>query len=218
MLRKRVLDVARESVCESGWNAVNMSQVARRVEVSRPTLYHAVGTRRDLAIALVEHETDEFLAGVAGKLDEHPDDAVAGLVAAAEFTLHAGADNALLRMILAGEPHTADGLLPLVATETEPVLARAVDRMQRELSERYGPVPDEAVAPVLSETFVRLTLSHLLQPRGSADVAVRQIATVVAALAGGVPSADGDRRNGAERVEHAQRELGIDPPGRNRMA
>ncbi|WP_344995532.1 TetR family transcriptional regulator [Tsukamurella soli] len=183
LLRERILDAARELVVASGWSAVNMSQVARRVGVSRPALYNEIGNRQDLATALIEHETDHFLEGIVGVLADNPDDPVDGLAAAARFTLVEGGDNTLLRTILAGEHRSEDGLLPLVTAEPEPVLGRAIDSVSGALRAQYGDIVAPPLARVLDEVFVRLTLSHLLQPRGSVDDAVAQIRQVVAGLA-----------------------------------
>lgn len=181
VLRDRILDEARDLMCDQGWNAVNMSQVARRVGVSRPALYNEVGTRHELATALVERETDRFLAGIAETLGEHPGDIVDGLTAAAAFTLRTGASNEFLRIILAGEPQ---GLLPLVTAESEPVLGRAIDAMSELIRAQYGAHLDAEEAQTLDEVFVRLTLSHLLQPRGEQSTAIAQIRRTVAALVG----------------------------------
>ncbi|WP_312870622.1 TetR family transcriptional regulator [Gordonia asplenii] len=179
VLRDRILDEARDLVVGEGWNAVNMSQVARRVGVSRPALYNEIGTKHELATALIERETDRFLAGNAAALAAHPDDIVEGLAAAAEFTLRTGQTNELLRTILAGEP---EELLSLVTADSEPVLGRAIDAVGRLLRAQYGSRLDDTLTATLDEVFVRLTVSHLMQPRGEVTVAVAQVRAVVAAL------------------------------------
>lgn len=180
-LRDRILDEARALVVDEGWNAVNMSQVARRVGVSRPVLYNEIGTRHELATALIERETDSFLAGIAATLAEHPGDIVDGLAAAAAFTLQTGPANELLKTILAGEPQH---LLSLVTAESEPVLGRAIGTVGGLLRSQYGSMLDD-ITVTIDEVFVRLTLSHLMQPRGDVDVAVAQVQAVVGAMVSG---------------------------------
>lgn len=170
LLRDRALDVTRELVCGEGWGAVNMSLIAKRVGVSRTALYKAVGARDDVARALIERETDEYLSGVIARLGEHPDDLLAGMGAAAAFALRFGADNALLKSILAGDGE----LLPLLTTDPTPVIARAITALDGALT---APLPDGTV-----EVFVRLTVSHLLAPSGTVERAADQIRRTVAGL------------------------------------
>lgn len=173
LLRDRALDVTRDLVCDEGWGAVNMSLIAKRVGVSRTALYKAVGARDEVARALIERETDEYLAGVIARLHEHPDDLLAGLGAAAAFALRHGADNALLKSILAGDRGEGD-LLPLITTDPTPVIARAALALDAAIAQ---PLPEGTV-----EVFVRLTVSHLLAPSGTVERAADQIRRTVAGL------------------------------------
>lgn len=191
LLRERTLDTARTLVCAEGWGAVNMSRVAKEVGISRPVLYKEIGTRRSLAEALIEREADEFLRGVVNCLAAQPSDPVAGLVDAAEFTLHSGTDNALLKAILSGE--RGDGLLPLLATEPEPVLARAIEVLYAAVRAQYGlPALDEPRLRSAVEVVVRIVLSHLFQPLGTVDHATEQIRQIAASLLDPNPAATGD--------------------------
>lgn len=173
LLRDRALDVTRDLVAEQGWGAVNMSLIAKRVGVSRTALYKAVGARDEVARALIERETDEYLAGVIARLHEHPDDLLAGLAAAAAFALHHGAGNALLKSILAGDRGDAD-LLPLLTTDPSPVIDRAIAALD-------GALPHDVPGGTV-EVFVRLTVSHLLAPSGTVERAADQIRRTVAGL------------------------------------
>ncbi|KXP03453.1 hypothetical protein AXK60_16660 [Tsukamurella pseudospumae] len=173
LLRDRALDATRDLVHDEGWGAVNMSLIAKRVGVSRTALYKAVGARDEVARALIARETDGYLAGVVARLGEHPRDLPAGFAAAATFALEYGADNALLKSILAGDRGDAD-LLPLLTTDPSAVLDRAIAAVAQALPAR---VPDGAV-----EVFVRLTVSHLLGPRGPVDRAADQISRAAGGL------------------------------------
>ena len=179
LLRDRVLDTTRELVCAQGWDAVNMSLIAKRVGVSRTALYKSVGAREELATALIQRETDRYLAGVTAAIAA-ADDAVSGLGAAARAALTFGAGNELLKSILSRASDSADDLLPLLTTDPEPVIDRAVDAVTRALHDR--PDAGAAADPGIVDVFVRLTISHLLAPRGSIDDATALIHRTVAAL------------------------------------
>ena len=188
VLRNRALDAARTLVCTEGWDAVSMSRIAKDVGISRPVLYKEIGTKQELAAALIQREVDEFLAGVIEGLAAHPDDPVAGLSAGTEFALRFGEANPLLEAIFqrrrgGGE----DSLLHALVADTDPVLARAIDALAAALREQYGlaSIDDETLLPVV-EIIVRLTLSHIFQPLGPTDRAVAQVATVVAGLVAAV--------------------------------
>lgn len=179
LLRDRVLDTARDLVTERGWSAVNMSRIAREVGISRATLYNEVGSRQNLASALVTREADRFLNGVVQSIRSAPD-IVDGLTAAAEHTLAVGDDNELLRAVVADRQQESE-LLSLVAVDTDTVLGHAADLVAVEVRSRL-PGLDELTAGTLTEVFVRLTVSHLLQPRGPHAAAAQQIRAVVSGL------------------------------------
>src|SRR3954454_23172584 len=90
LLRTRVLDAAWEVTKAEGWSAVTMGAVAGRVGISRQHLYHEIGTKQDLGNALVDRETDGFLAVMCDQLRAHPSDPVAGVGAAVEHALDQG--------------------------------------------------------------------------------------------------------------------------------
>ena len=183
LLRDRALDAARDLACSDGWSAVNMSRIASEIGVSRPVLYKEIGTRQALGEALVSRETDMFLAGVVDCLAVNPDDPIEGIARAVEFTLQTAADNTLIKTILAGERGADSGLLPLLATQPAPVLIRAIDALSLSLRARYPLLHlDDAGLDELTEVVVRLTLSHMMQPRGPVAGAVAQARRVVTAI------------------------------------
>ncbi|MEV6772374.1 TetR family transcriptional regulator [Nocardia sp. NPDC051030] len=180
LLRERVLDTARRIVVTEGWGAVNMSRVAKEVGVSRPVLYKEIGARQDLADVVIRNEVDMFLMGIAESLAAHPDDALAGMTAAVEYTLRTGADNTLLKAVLSGRSADDTALLPSIMTETEPVLGRAIAALTAAGRAQYGfdGVSDTELGSMI-ETLVRLALSHLFQPIGPIERAVEQINRVL---------------------------------------
>jgi len=185
LLRARVIDTARQLVCTEGWGAVNMSRVAKEVGVSRPVLYKEIGTRQDLADAVIAAELDTFLAGITETIAAHPRDVLAALTAAVDFTLRTAAENTLLKAVLAGRSSADTTLLPTLMTEPEPVLGRAATTLTTVLRTRYGlsALSDDELGSRV-EAVVRLALSHLFQPTGPIDRAVTQIALVIGAIFG----------------------------------
>ncbi|WP_459960172.1 TetR family transcriptional regulator [Nocardia sp. IFM 10818] len=183
LLRERVIDTARRIVCTEGWGAVNMSRLAKEVGVSRPVLYKEIGTKEVLAEVVIRRELDTFLVGVAGALAAHPDDVHAGFTAAVDYTLRTGADNTLLKAVLAGRTAPDTTLLPALMTEPEPVLGPAVAAVTAAIRAQYGLADlSEAELATRTEILVRLALSHLFQPTGPIDMAVAQIELVIAAV------------------------------------
>ncbi|WP_067522625.1 TetR family transcriptional regulator [Nocardia uniformis] len=185
LLRERVIDTARRLVVTEGWGAVNMSRVAKEVGVSRPVLYKEIGTKQDLADVVIRQEVDTFLFGIAESMAAHPADLLAGLDAAVEYTLRTGADNTLLKAVLAGRSDADTSLLPTIMTEPDPVLGRAIAAMTAGLRAQYGlaELADTALES-RTETLVRLALSHLFQPIGPIERAVEQIRLVSVSIFG----------------------------------
>lgn len=187
LLRDRMLDAARTMVIAEGWGSVNMSRVAKEVGISRPVLYKEIGTKQALADALIERETGIYLAGIAETLAAHRTDPIAGMTAAAEYTLRTAGDNTLIKAVLSARQDADTALLPALVSDPEPVLGRAVAALTATVREQYrfDELTDDEVVGIV-EIMVRLTLSHLFQPTGSVDRAVAQIGAV---LSGVMPGA-----------------------------
>ncbi|KJR08287.1 TetR family transcriptional regulator [Gordonia sihwensis] len=182
LLRNRILDTVGDLVIDQGWSSVNMSRVAREVGISRAGLYNEMGTRRDLAAALVAREADRFLTGVTDAISAHAPDLVEGLAAAAAATLTTGEQNRLLLSVVSeGSRARENELLSLVAVDSETVLGRAMEAVA-EQSRAVAPGLRDEDRATLVEVYVRLTVSHLLQPRGDHGAAVDQIRSTVCGL------------------------------------
>ncbi|MFL0179710.1 MULTISPECIES: TetR family transcriptional regulator [unclassified Mycobacterium] len=183
MLHNRILDAAHALVCEQGWQAVNMSRIAATVGISRQVLYKEIGAKQALGEALVQRETSRFIAGVIAAIQSHPDDVAAGLAAGAAFTLRAATDDPLVTATLTRENDAEAGLTPLLTVGPRPILAGAIEAMAAAVRSSYdlSDAIDRQLNSIV-EVDVRLTLSHLLQPMGSIDDAVRQIHTTLRAL------------------------------------
>lgn len=183
LLRDRMLDAARTMVVAEGWGAVNMSRVAKEVGISRPVLYKEIGTKQALAEALIERETSIYLTGIAETLAEHPDDPLAGMTAAADYTLRNAGDNTLIKAVLSARQDADTALLPALVSDPEPVLGRAVAALTGTVRDQYrmSEFTDDELTSIV-EIMVRLTLSHLFQPTGSTDRAVAQVGTVLSGV------------------------------------
>ncbi|OBJ29489.1 TetR/AcrR family transcriptional regulator [Mycolicibacter virginiensis] len=183
MLHNRILDAAHALVCAEGWQAVNMSRIAATVGISRQVLYKEIGAKQALGEALVQRETTRFITGVITAIQSHPDDVAAGLAAGAAFTLRAASDDSLVTATLTRENNAEASLTPLLTVGPTPILAGAIEAMAAAVRSCYD-LPDAVERQLNSivEVDVRLTLSHLLQPMGSIDDAVRQIHTTLRAL------------------------------------
>ncbi|MFD3425990.1 TetR family transcriptional regulator [Nocardia fluminea] len=187
VLRDRMIDAARTMVVSEGWGAVNMSRVAKEVGISRPVLYKEIGTKQALADALIERETGVYLTGIAETLARHPGDPLAGMTAAAEYTLRAAGDNTLIKAVLSARQDGDTALLPALMSDPEPVLGRAVAALSATVREQYefASLSDDELTSVV-EIMVRLTLSHLFQPTGSVDRAVAQVGAVLSGVMPGL--------------------------------
>src|ERR687898_1804425 len=75
-LRDRLCDAAVHVLTTEGWGRVTMARLADEVGVSRQTVYNEIGTKSDLAEAVVLRELDRFLAGVVRSFDENPTDLI----------------------------------------------------------------------------------------------------------------------------------------------
>ncbi len=180
--RDRLLVAAAELTCADGWAGVTMGKLAAHVGVSRQTVYNELGSKADLAEALLLRETDAFVQCVGEVFAEHPGRPVEGVTAAFRNTLEAARDNPLLKTVLGGP---FGGQLPLVATQPEAVLTRAVTAVAPMLARSYPQARlSDSEWTVAVEAFCRLLLSHLVQPTGSVEHATGQMRWVVGRLLG----------------------------------
>jgi AcrR family transcriptional regulator len=167
-LRDRLLEAAVRLTTGQGWAKVTMARLADEVGVSRQTVYNEIGTKNDLAEAMVMRELDRFLAGVTRSFDENPEDLIAAIRDSAVRVLEYAQNNALLHAVVSATHGADTELLPLLTTHSEYLLEGA----KMVVSERVqaydvGLSPDRLDASI--DMVVRLVLSHVMQP--SADPA-----------------------------------------------
>ncbi|MFJ7215135.1 TetR family transcriptional regulator [Amycolatopsis sp. NPDC098790] len=178
--REKLLAAAADVIEADGWAAVTMGKLAARVGVSRQTVYNELGSKAELAKALLLRETDRFAARVTDDVAAHPDDPVAGVTAAFRHTLEAAHTNPLVEVALGGSQGGRDDFLPLLTSQPEAVLGRAVEAVAAVFARSYPGVPlTPSEWAVAVEAWMRLLLSHLVQPSGSAEYAAGQMRWVI---------------------------------------
>ncbi|WP_410671872.1 TetR family transcriptional regulator [Amycolatopsis sp. cmx-4-68] len=183
--REKLLAAAADVIGADGWAAVTMGKLAAQVGVSRQTVYKELGSKAELAEALVLRETDRFAERVVEVVAAHPGRPVDGVTAAFRCSLEAARENPLLEIALGGRQGGRDDFLPLLTSRPEAVLGRAVETVAALFARCYPEVrltPSEWAVAV--EAFVRLLLSHLMQPSGSAEHASGQMRWVVGRMLG----------------------------------
>jgi AcrR family transcriptional regulator len=161
-LRIRLIESASELTGSEGWSAVTMARLADAVGVSRQTVYNEVGGKPALAEAMVLHELALFLTRVDEQFTDH-DDVVEAIRAAARGVLEMARTNPLLRAILSASHGAGSDLLPLLTTQSEPVIDAAGGVIRTHLDRYDLPIAD-AQLDIGIEMVVRLVLSHVMQP------------------------------------------------------
>ena len=183
--REKLLVAAAEVIHADGWAAVTMGKLAARVGVSRQTVYNELGSKTELAKALMLRETDRFVERVDADVAAHPGRPVDGVTAAFRHTLEAARANPLLELALGGAQGGRDDFLPLLTSQPEAVLGRAVDVVAAVFARAYPEVRlTSSEWAVAVEAFMRLLLSHLVQPSGSAEHASGQMRWVIGRMLG----------------------------------
>jgi AcrR family transcriptional regulator len=181
--RDRVLDAAVRLVIESGWSTVTMTAVADAAGVSRQTVYNEVGTKPDLARALVEREMERFLALVGEAFDAHPDDLVEAIRQASADVLERARHNPLLVSVVAATHGADTELLPFLTTQSAWMLEGS-KLVIRERVAHYDHPLDPLQTEAAIDLVVRTVLSHIMQPSGDPATTAAGIAWVSGRLLG----------------------------------
>jgi AcrR family transcriptional regulator len=162
LLRDRLLDAGRAQLSERAWADVTMAGIAAAAGVSRQTLYNEFGSRDEFGQALVIREGSQFLDAVEQAMDEHSGDPRAALTAALERFLTIADDDPFVRLMLADDG-TA-GLLPLVTTQSLPIIDWASQRLIDAIEAHWPGVPPGELGD-LADMLIRLAISHVAAPR-----------------------------------------------------
>ena len=190
LLRDRLLDAGRDQLGERTWAQVTMAEIAAAAGVSRQTLYNEFGSRDEFAQALVIREGSRFLDAVEEAIEDNADDPRAALTAALERFLTIARDDPFVRLLL-GDDGTG-GLLPLVTTQSLPVVEWASGRLVQAMSAHWPGVPDRDLED-LADTVVRLAISHVAAPRQAPARTAASITRLLAPSIEGMLAAAGRR-------------------------
>ena len=175
LLRDTLLDAARRLLEDRPWAQITMSDVARAAGLSRQTLYKELGTRDEFAQQFVIREGARFLEVVEEAILAHVDDPKAAVAAGLEVFLTVASEDPMMRMLL--EDDGTGGMLPLITTQSRPVLEWASERVSQVMRSGWPDVGDED-AELLADSLVRLAISYITMPRGTP----RESATSAAVL------------------------------------
>ncbi|RSN60407.1 TetR family transcriptional regulator [Amycolatopsis sp. WAC 04182] len=161
--RRPIVASAIELTVRSGWSSVTMSKLAEIVGVSRQTVYNELGSKSQLAEAMISHELARFLSVVREAFERHPDDLVEAIHDAVRGVLELADDNLLLRAIVSATHGADTELLPLLTSRAGSLLSEATI-MLRGRVRAYGPPLDAEQLDVAIDVVVRTVLSHIMQP------------------------------------------------------
>jgi AcrR family transcriptional regulator len=178
-MRERVVGAAVRLTAEVGWSQVTMAKLADVVGVSRQTVYNEIGTKPQLAEAMILQELDRFLAVVSDAFDDHPTDIVAAIRAASRAVLEHAQDNQLLHAVVSATHGADTELLPLLTTHAESLLV-AAKIVIAERIEPYDIELDAAELDAAIDMVVRVVLSHVMQPTASPAATSESIAWISA--------------------------------------
>ncbi len=194
-LRIRILDAAIEVIAESGWSGVTMIAVGERARVSRQSVYNEVGSKPQLGQELIAREVAMFLSEVSEAI-ERESNPNAAVVAAASSVFTIARDNVLLSAALSPGRDAETELLPLLTTESTPIIQGASELVVNSLSRNYSDVlPDEETLHAAVVLVVRLVLSYVIRPFGTPAQMAEQVGWVGSQLLAAVPGSSSDCGN-----------------------
>ncbi len=177
LLRQTLFGAAREQLQQRPWSEVTMAEIAAAAGVSRQTLYNEFGNRNEFGQAFVIDVGEGFLDEVETAVRDHFDDPDAAIAAALELFLGSAGEDPLIRMLLSDDG--SGGMLPFVTTQGLPVVSWAATRLAAVIEEGW-PQAAKADVALLSESLVRLAISHITAPAESPQ----RTAAAVACLLG----------------------------------
>jgi len=164
--RERLVAQAADLTRSGGWAAITMAKLADRVGVSRQTVYNEIGSKRQLAEAMIMHELEVFLQAVDAAFEENPDDLGEAIREAAARVLEMAAANPLLHAVLSASHGAESDLLPLLTTQVEPLIEAAHGLVRRHLDTYDHGLDPDRIDPLV-DMVIRLVLSHVTAPSTS---------------------------------------------------
>jgi AcrR family transcriptional regulator len=182
--RDRILVAAIDLLTESGWQSITMGRLADRAGVSRQTVYNEIGSKPELADAVVLDELGRFLAVVDDGFDRHPRSLSAALHAAVLGVLERARDSAIMVAIVSSTTGSDTELLPPLTTRSTSLLDTARTVVTARLSS-YDVGIDDRTRDAAVDALVRTVLSHVMQPSGTPAQSAAGIADVIAGVLSG---------------------------------
>lgn len=176
-LRARILDATAGLTIGGGWTAVSMGKIASAVGVSRQTVHTEVGTKAELAEALVIREVEGFLGEVIAGFDGAPDVPTA-IEASITRVLQRAEDSALVRGVVSAAHGADTELLPLLTTRPEHLLELATATVQGLVAPFALPLPQARIDATI-EVIVRVALSQVMHPTGTPEQVGEHLAWMV---------------------------------------
>jgi AcrR family transcriptional regulator len=152
-----------------------MQAVAKRVGVSRQTMYYTFNNREGLAAALVAHLTDSFLSGfdqafTAGLTPE--DQWLAGV----RYLLERASGDPALHAMLGVD--SGEQFLALLTSGSAPIVAVARERIPMTALRHQPDLVPGKVAEV-AELLARLVLSEVVQPTSNLSTAITSMTEMI---------------------------------------
>jgi len=175
--RERLIAQAAELTRAGGWQAITMAKLADRVGVSRQTVYNEIGSKRQLAEAMIMHELEVFLQAVDAAFEENPDDLGGAIREASARVLEMAAANPLLHAVLSASHVAESDLLPLLTTQVEPLIEAAHGLVRRHLDTYDHGLDEDRIGPLV-DMVIRLVLSHVTAPSTSPQETADNIAWI----------------------------------------
>lgn len=176
-LRDRILDATAGLTIGGGWAAVSMGKVAAAVGVSRQTVHTEIGTKGELAEALVIREVEAFLAEVTAGF-EGAVDVPEAIERSITRVLRRSADSPLVRGIVTASYGADTELLPLLTTRPDQLLELATATVEGLVAPFALPLPQERIDATI-EVIVRVALSQVMHPTGSPEEVAEHLAWMV---------------------------------------
>jgi AcrR family transcriptional regulator len=176
LLRQTLFGAARDQLGERPWSEITMSDIASAAGVSRQTLYKEFGNRNEFGLAFVIDEGERFLDQVEQAVLARRDDPHAAIEAALELFLRVAGEDPLIRMLLSDDG--TGGMLPFVTTQGLPVVTWATARLASVIEEGWPQAAKPNVV-LLSESLVRLAISHITAPNESPETTGASVADLL---------------------------------------
>lgn len=189
-LRDRIVEAASRRTVARGWSHVTMGKLADDVGVSRQTVYNEVGSKLDLAEALVLHELRIFLGKVVAGFTAEPHDAARAVRASAISVLTYAEESPLIRAIVSSSHGAETDLLPLLTTRPETILGRATTTIHELLRDYELAVPAERLEHCV-DILVRTVISHIMYTTQPPEVTGEHLGWMIEQLIAAHPETPG---------------------------